>query len=74
MEFTPKNRFFTFIRGLQKDICKAIEVFEPEAKFIEDQWERAAGGGGWTATKASTAAGGGDWTATKACTAAGGSD
>lgn len=48
MEFTPKNRFFTFIRGLQKDICKAIEVFEPEAKFIEDQWERAAGGGGWS--------------------------
>lgn len=48
MEFTPKKRFFTFIRGLQNDICEALEAFEPTAKFIEDRWEREAGGGGWS--------------------------
>ena len=48
MEFTPKIRFFNFIRGLQNEICKALEAFEPEAKFIEDRWERQAGGGGWS--------------------------
>ena len=48
MEFTAKNRFFTFIRGLQNEICQVIESFEPEAKFIEDCWKREAGGGGWS--------------------------
>ena len=48
MEFAPKKRFFTFIRDLQNEICKALESFEPRAKFIEDRWEREAGGGGWS--------------------------
>jgi len=48
MEFTPKKRFFNFIRGLQNDICEALEAFEPTEKFIEDRWEREAGGGGWS--------------------------
>jgi coproporphyrinogen III oxidase len=48
MEFTPKKRFFTFIRELQNDICRALEEFESEAKFIEDPWKREAGGGGWS--------------------------
>ena len=48
MEFTPKKRFFTFIRGLQDDICQALEKFEPQDRFLEDQWDRAAGGGGWS--------------------------
>lgn len=48
MEFTPKKRFFTFIRDLQNEICQALEAFEPTDIFIEDQWERKAGGGGWS--------------------------
>ena len=48
MEFTPKKRFFTFIRNLQNEICEALESFEPHEKFIEDRWERKAGGGGWS--------------------------
>jgi len=48
MEFIPKKRFFTFIRNLQNEICEALESFEPHEKFIEDRWERKAGGGGWS--------------------------
>lgn len=48
MEFTPKKRFFTFIRDLQNEICEALEFFELQEKFIEDRWEREAGGGGWS--------------------------
>ena len=48
MEFTPKKRFFTFIRNLQNEICDALVSFEPHETFIEDRWEREAGGGGWS--------------------------
>jgi coproporphyrinogen III oxidase len=48
MEFTSKKRFFAFIRRLQNDICEALEAFEQTEKFIEDRWEREAGGGGWS--------------------------
>lgn len=48
MEFRPKKRFFTFIKGLQNEICTALEAFEVKSKFIEDYWEREAGGGGWS--------------------------
>lgn len=48
MEFRPKKRFFTFIRDLQNEICKALESFEPTDQFIEDRWERKEGGGGWS--------------------------
>lgn len=48
MEFRPKKRFFTFIRDLQNEICKALDSFEPTDQFIEDRWERTEGGGGWS--------------------------
>ncbi|MDX1685543.1 MAG: oxygen-dependent coproporphyrinogen oxidase [Saprospiraceae bacterium] len=47
-EFEPRERFFKFIRGLQDDICKNLEAFESQARFIEDRWKREEGGGGWT--------------------------
>lgn len=37
-----------FLRGLQADICAALESLEPEARFGEDHWQRDEGGGGNT--------------------------
>lgn len=37
-----------FLRGLQADICAALETLEPEARFGEDHWQRDEGGGGNT--------------------------
>lgn len=48
MEFSPKKHFFTFIRGLQNEICQALESLEPKDQFLEDQWDREAGGSGWS--------------------------
>ena len=36
------------LRGLQDRLCALFEGFEPEARFREDAWERAEGGGGRT--------------------------
>ena len=38
----------TFLRGLQDRICTAIEQVDGGARFEEDAWQRAAGGGGRT--------------------------
>ncbi|WP_426701260.1 oxygen-dependent coproporphyrinogen oxidase [Rhodanobacter sp. Col0626] len=38
----------TFLRGLQDRICAAIEQVDGTARFEEDAWQRAAGGGGRT--------------------------
>jgi coproporphyrinogen III oxidase len=35
-----------YLLNLQNQICTALEAEEPNAKFIEDTWERAEGGGG----------------------------
>lgn len=35
-----------YLLNLQNQICTALEAEEPNAKFIEDAWERAEGGGG----------------------------
>lgn len=43
-----KDRFITFIHQLQNDICLALETADGKAKFREDRWERAGGGGGIT--------------------------
>lgn len=43
-----KDLFFNLVRNLQNSICEGLENFEPEAKFIEDTWERPGGGGGWS--------------------------
>lgn len=35
-----------YLLNLQNQICTALEAEEPNAKFIEDAWERVEGGGG----------------------------
>ncbi len=37
-----------YLQQLQDNICNALQGEEPEAKFIEDQWQREEGGGGRT--------------------------
>ena len=43
-----KDQFISFIHQLQDDICAALEQADGKAKFIEDKWDRAEGGGGKT--------------------------
>lgn len=43
-----KDQFINFIHDLQDRICSAIEAQDGRAKFHEDHWQRAAGGGGKT--------------------------
>lgn len=45
---TTKDRFVNHIHQLQDKICQALEQADGEGQFIEDQWERAEGGGGKT--------------------------
>ncbi|MDD5113634.1 MAG: oxygen-dependent coproporphyrinogen oxidase [Methylobacter sp.] len=42
------NKVKSYLLDLQDRICKALEGEEPEARFIEDPWERPEGGGGRT--------------------------
>ena len=37
-----------YLRGLQDRICAALENEDGGAKFVEDPWQREAGGGGVT--------------------------
>jgi len=43
-----KAAWIGFIHDLQNRICAALEASDGKAVFIEDKWERAAGGGGKT--------------------------
>jgi len=43
-----KGNWISFIHQLQNDICTALEVTDGKAKFFEEKWERAGGGGGIT--------------------------
>jgi coproporphyrinogen III oxidase len=43
-----KEDWIRYIEGLQNRICTALEACDGKAKFIEDQWQRAEGGGGKT--------------------------
>ncbi|KAB7627236.1 oxygen-dependent coproporphyrinogen oxidase [Alkalilimnicola sp. S0819] len=36
----------TYFLQLQDRICRELETFEPEARFVEDAWTRDGGGGG----------------------------
>ena len=45
---TIKNAFIHFIHTLQDEICDALETIDGKAKFQEDVWQRAGGGGGKT--------------------------
>lgn len=43
-----KENWIANIHELQNNICKAIEAIDGKAKFVEDDWKRAEGGGGKT--------------------------
>ena len=43
-----KNKFYAYIQDLQNRITSKLEVIDGMAKFKEDSWERAEGGGGKT--------------------------
>lgn len=43
-----KDLFYTYILNLQNRITSALEDIDGKAKFQEDEWERAEGGGGKT--------------------------
>jgi coproporphyrinogen III oxidase len=43
-----KEQWIQFVHELQDDICGALEQADGKAKFFEDAWERAEGGGGKT--------------------------
>ncbi|MGL6030144.1 MAG: coproporphyrinogen III oxidase, partial [Legionella sp.] len=36
----------TYLLQLQNNICRSLEILDGEALFVEDQWQRPAGGGG----------------------------
>ncbi|HEX7341933.1 MAG TPA: oxygen-dependent coproporphyrinogen oxidase [Rhodanobacteraceae bacterium] len=42
------DRVETFLRELQDRLCAAIEQVDDRARFVEDAWQRPAGGGGRT--------------------------
>ena len=48
------DRAETFLRELQDRICGALEQLDGSARFVEDAWTRAAGGGGRTLAKTSS--------------------
>lgn len=43
-----KEKFYTYIQQLQDAICNRLEDIDQKAKFQEDLWQRAEGGGGKT--------------------------
>ena len=43
-----KENWITIIHQMQDNICAAVEACDGKAKFVEDKWERAEGGGGKT--------------------------
>jgi coproporphyrinogen III oxidase len=43
-----KEDWIKYIEGLQNSMCTALEESDGNAKFVEDQWQRAEGGGGKT--------------------------
>ncbi len=45
---SAKEQWIDFIHELQNSICTALEQVDGKAKFVEDEWTRAEGGGGKT--------------------------
>lgn len=43
-----RDRWTSYIHGLQDGICAAVEALDGGVKFLTDQWEREGGGGGRT--------------------------
>ncbi|MBK8816313.1 MAG: oxygen-dependent coproporphyrinogen oxidase [Methylococcaceae bacterium] len=48
MQIDDINSVKNYLLNLQDTICQALEGEEPEARFIEDLWQRNEGGGGRT--------------------------
>lgn len=48
MQLDDINKVKNYLLTLQDSICNALEGEEPEARFIEDIWDRSEGGGGRT--------------------------
>jgi len=48
MDTQPVNRVESFLRDLQDRLCAALEAADGGARFAEDAWTRAQGGGGRT--------------------------
>ena len=46
MPDTPVSRMQTYLHALQDRICNALESADGGARFAEDAWQRAEGGGG----------------------------
>jgi coproporphyrinogen III oxidase len=44
----PLDAVKDYLLQLQTRICTMLETFEPEVRFINDQWKRSRGGGGIT--------------------------
>ncbi|HMK72984.1 MAG TPA: oxygen-dependent coproporphyrinogen oxidase [Myxococcaceae bacterium] len=42
------QRMSSFVEGFQDALCRALEEEDGQARFREDRWERAGGGGGRT--------------------------
>jgi len=42
------NEVISYLKNLQDNICSALEQEDGAAKFVEDSWQREAGGGGRT--------------------------
>lgn len=40
------DNILTYLQQLQKSICSSLEMLDGSAKFADDEWERAEGGGG----------------------------
>lgn len=43
-----RQRAKQFVQDLQDEICQALQQLDGKARFQEDKWERAEGGGGRT--------------------------
>ncbi len=44
----PMEQVRSYLLDLQERICLALEAADGEARFVEDAWSRAGGGGGRT--------------------------
>ena len=46
MQSVDKNAVKAYLLSLQDSICQALEAVDGRATFVEDSWQRKAGGGG----------------------------
>ena len=51
--YFPNNKFMReeiteYLKNLQDNICKSIEITDDKGRFKEDNWQHQTGGGGRT--------------------------